>query len=70
MMGKHRNYRVVLFTKTVIAEDDAATFYRTVSEAIEGLEDLGQGFGWLQTLTEDRSEFMPQFDELPEDYKA
>ena len=43
-------YRGVIYSKTVIVEDEARTFHWAMSDAIEGLEGSGQAYGWSESI--------------------
>ena len=63
-----KKFRGVIYTKTVIAEDNARTFYTAMSEAIEALEEAGQMYGWAQAQVSENDD-IPKFDELTIEYK-
>lgn len=39
-------YRGVIWTKTIIVDEDAKAFYRAMGDAVDALEETAMTYGW------------------------
>ena len=55
-------YRAVIYTKTIIVEEDARAFHKIIAEAADEVEEAGQRYGWAQSvIAEEDEEKLPTF---------
>ena len=63
-------YRGVIYSKTVIVEDNARTYHSAMSDAIEDLEGSGQAYGWSESIVAENEDLSAaEFTPLTKDYQ-
>ena len=68
MPTKEKKMRGVIYSRTVIVENNPRLYYQAMSYAIEHVEEAGQMYGYSEAVvSEDDS--MPEFLELPLEYQ-
>ncbi len=65
-----RKYRAVIYTKTIIAEDNPRDFHTAVGEAVVEIENVGQSYGWSESIVAEDEALLPEFTEPNEEYKS
>ena len=66
----NKRFRGVIYSRTVIVEDNATAFYKVMSEALESLEESGQMYGCSESVvSENDFDAMGTFSQLPLEYK-
>ena len=62
--------RGVIYTRTVVVEDNPRAFHKAMSDVIEELEQVGQQYGCCESVVSENDEIpdMSYFTKLPLEY--